>query len=464
PLLGLRIAIKDNICTRNFPTTCASNMLKDFQPGYNATVVDILEQSGAIIVGKTNLDEFGMGSSNIHSAFGPVINPAYANWLDGRPVGESLPPTPSGQDRVAGGSSGGSAAAVKSGQCFAALSTDTGGSTRLPAAYCGVAGFKPSYGLLSRWGVIPFADSLDTVGIISEKAADIHKVFKHVSKFDEKDPTCVPLGIRLRAENFTSRYTDRFAPRNSSTNQVSLGRLRIGIPHEYFPAELNPSLLKSFRAILENLKSRGATLFSVSLPHTPYALSAYYVLASAEASSNLARYDGVRYGYPQTNRARTADVYAESRTEGFGLEVQKRVILGTHALTADAYDNYYLQAQRIRRHVCDDFDRVFRSPNLCQESLEECEESHAPQGPHVDVLLHLSAIQTAPRVSEVSSQGIEAYVQDALTVPASLAGVPALSVPIGLAEDGWPIGASVVGQWGHDELVLRVGETLMERG
>ncbi|KAF8579950.1 amidase signature enzyme [Ramaria rubella] len=460
PLGGLSVAVKDNICTRALPTTCSSVMLKDFQPGYNATVVDLLEREGAYIIGKTNCDEFGMGSLNVHSAFGSVINP-FQTGLDG-------PPWAHREQRSAGGSSGGSAAAVASKQCFAALSTDTGGSTRLPASYCGVVGLKPSYGLLSRWGVISFADSLDTVGIIASRVHDVRRIFDVVSHFDEKDPTSIPQDLRARARRLCSHQVEKSIV--SVPGTLSLQGLRIGIPQEYFPAELQPSSLQPFRQTLVYLQKLGASLIPVSLPSTPYALSAYYVLASAEASSNMARYDGVRYGtYVSppvgTDKTRTANVYAHSRSHGFGREVQKRILLGTYALTADAFDNYFLQAQRLRTLVRADFDRVFRIPNVLYANSTPPPPDSSSSTPNtspygVDVLLHPSTIRTAPRLSEAFTQGIETYVQDVLTVPASLAGVPAMSIPAGHGEDGWPVGVSVVSQWGCEEMVLRVGEVV----
>ncbi|KIJ55482.1 hypothetical protein M422DRAFT_199712 [Sphaerobolus stellatus SS14] len=449
-LSGVPIAIKDNICTENLPTTCASDMLKDFNAKYDATVVGLLKQAGARIIGKTNCDAFGMGSLNLQSAFGPVINP-FQSSTDSKPWTER-------EQRSAGGSSGGSAAAVASKQASAALGTDTGGSIRLPASYCGVVGFKPSYGLLSRWGVVSYADSLDTVGIIASNVQDTKAVFDVVSQYDSKDPTSIPPEFRDEAATLCSDAIGNAISRTSG----SLSGLRIGIPQEYFPTELDPSLITSLRRVLEKMKSMGATLVPVSLPSTLYALSAYYVLASAEASSNMARYDGVTYGtyVPPSmyvNKNKTADVYAYTRSAGFGREVRKRILMGTYALTADAFDNYYLQAQKLRNLVRADFNKVFRVPNV----LDAISEIRAETSFYdIHVLLHLSAIRTAPPLEEAASQSLEAYVQDTLTVPASLAGLPAMSIPAGLGVDGWPLGVSVVGQWGCDEMVLRVGEVI----
>ncbi|KII86058.1 hypothetical protein PLICRDRAFT_178347 [Plicaturopsis crispa FD-325 SS-3] len=446
PLDGLAVAVKDNISTADMPTTCASAMLSEYTPPFDATVVQLLRTAGADIVGKTNCDEFGMGSMNTHTIHGPVVNPFSST-----------------ERRSAGGSSGGSAAAVASGMCDVALATDTGGSTRLPAAYCGIVGLKPSYGLISRWGVVSFADSLDCVGVMARDVAGVQRVFDKLNVYDARDPTAAPPPIRAQAVAIKTPWSEA----------QSLAGLRIGIPQEYFPSTLSaPSLLPTalasnhpLRHVLRSLQQRGAQLVSVSLPSTAYALSAYYVLASAEASSNLARFDGVQYGLhvdaeADADNRKTADVYARTRSQGFGREVRKRVLLGTYALTAGAFDNYFLQAQRVRACVKADFDRVFRDPNVLGPS-----SSAAAPADGVDVLLHPSAIGTAPVLDDAGGDGgdgLSAYVQDVLTVPASLAGLPALTVPAGLGEDGWPVGVSVVGQWGCDAGVLDVGRAVEE--
>ncbi|KJA23504.1 hypothetical protein HYPSUDRAFT_137633 [Hypholoma sublateritium FD-334 SS-4] len=446
PLSGLTIAVKDNIATTTLPTTCSSDMLRDFVSPFDATVIRLLQESGADIIGKTNLDEFGMGSLNVNSIHGPVRNP--------------FDPSSTLEGRSAGGSSGGSAAAVAAGMCNAALGTDTGGSVRLPASYCGVFGLKPSYGLISRWGVVSYADSLDCVGILASELNTMQRVFNSVAKYDSMDPTSAPTEIRLSASNFASKVM--------SSKGTTLNGLRIGIPQEYFPKEVSPDILDRVRGVVTQLKERGATIIPVSLPSTSYALSAYYVLASAEASSNLARYDGVQYGsYVKpgldTDKTKTAQIYARSRATGFGPEVQKRILLGTYALSADAFDNYFLQAQRIRQVIKDDFNRIFRIPNYFSDS--PCHPNEI--SPTIDVLLHPSAIRTAPLLTE-SRSNLNSYVQDVLTVPASLAGLPALSVPIpgplgnvgGGSSHSWPIGISIVGQWGTDDMVLAIGKAL----
>ncbi|KAG8769774.1 Trimeric GatFAB AmidoTransferase(AdT) complex subunit [Ceratobasidium sp. 428] len=422
------------------PTTCSSKILQDFHPPYDATCVRLLKEAGASIAGKTNCDEFGMGSLNVYSAHGPVVNPLSRD----------------DEPRSAGGSSGGSAAAVAAQMCFAALGTDTGGSIRLPAAYCGVVGLKPSYGMISRWGVVSYADSLDCIGVLASTVADAKTVHDAVSRYDTRDPTSVPEDLRQSAHAASEARLDSFSPASGPFSGIT-----IGIPQEYFPAELDQTTLAPFRTLLSNLVQRGAKLVSVSLPSTSYALSAYYVLASAEASSNLSRYDGIRYGLrvdvPEgTDLKYAGNAYTATRSAGFGPEVKRRILLGTYALSADAFENYFLQAQRVRALVRNDFNKIFgkRAPNLLQPS------SQPPTTEGIDVLLHPSAIRTAPPLSSANESSIDAYVQDVLTVPASLAGLPALSVPYDKDADGWPLGVSVVGQWGYDAVVCHVGEAI----
>ncbi|KAH9987500.1 amidase signature domain-containing protein [Russula vinacea] len=429
----MTIAVKDNICTKNMPTTCSSAMLRDFRSPFDATVVHLLSTSGATIIGKTNCDEFGMGSLNVHSVHGPVVNP-YQHPL-------SAVDWHARERRSAGGSSGGSGAAVAAGMCDAALATDTGGSVRLPASYCGVIGLKPSYGLISRWGVVSFADSLDCVAVVGKDVTSASRVFDVLSVYDEKDPTAARPVTREKARELCSEHL-------TSLSSGDLTELRIGIPQEYFPTSVDSSIVSPFRRVVRALKNRGATVLPVSLPNTCYALSAYYVIASAEASSNLARYDGVQYGLhiplPPDSVARSpGELYAHSRTAGFGAEVKRRILLGTYALTADAFDNYFLQAQRLRQCIRDDFMRVFRVPNPLARSA-------TPNEAGVHILLHPSAVRTAPHLDE--QDGLNAYTQDVLTVPASLA--------VGDEGDGWPLGVSVVGQWGCEPMVLAVGAAI----
>ncbi|PFH50308.1 hypothetical protein AMATHDRAFT_75710 [Amanita thiersii Skay4041] len=445
PLWGRGIAIKDNICTADMPTTCSSKMLRDFTSPFDATVVKLLREAGADILGKTNCDEFGMGSLNINSVHGPVINPLSVGA--GADAGA--------EPRSAGGSSGGSAAAVAAGMCFGSLGTDTGGSIRLPASYCGVVGLKPSYGLLSRWGVVSFADSLDCVGVLAKNVQDAKAIFDVLNVYDDKDPTAVSDEIRKRADE---RTRERMSVWNRGSE--SLQGLRIGVPQEYFPSDMAPFILERVGHVISGLQALGAEVVPVSMPSTSYALSAYYVIASAEASSNMARYDGVEYGMqvrppPGADMTKTARVYSHTRSGGFGREVQKRILLGTYALTADAYDNYFLQAQKVRQLVKDDFDKVF----VVADQRGGRQSGEKDGG--VDVLIHASAIRTAPNMrGDGGDVGLTTYVQDVLTVPASLAGVPAINAYGGIGDDGFPVGVSVVGQWGSEASVLRVCEII----
>ncbi|KAL0576231.1 Trimeric GatFAB AmidoTransferase(AdT) complex subunit [Marasmius crinis-equi] len=444
PLQWTTVAVKDNICTADMPTTCSSAMLKNFTSPFDATVVKLLKNAGADIVGKTNCDEFGMGSMNTHSIHGPVVNPFQA------PDSTNSIPWANREKRVAGGSSGGSAAAVAADMCDIALATDTGGSIRLPASYCGVVGLKPSYGLISRYGVVSYADSLDCVGIMAKSIFQVRRAFDILDVADSNDPTSVSKHLRDSA----SIMLQDSSPLNRSSPS-ELNQLRIGVPREYFAQELTPVVRHSVRKALEAFQKLGAQIVPVSLPSTSYALSAYYVLASAEASSNLARYDGIEYGLrvtppPGSDTTKTSNVYSHTRSQGFGEEVRKRILLGTYALTADAFDNYFLQAQKVRQLVRNDFDRVFRWSNL------RVATSTSEEDVGVDVLIHPSAIRTAPPLSSEGSRSLDTYLQDVLTVPASLAGLPALNVPVPV-DDGWPIGISIVGQWGCDRLVMDLG-------
>lgn len=455
PLQDWSISVKNNICTLDMPTSCSSNMLLDYVSPFEATAVQLLRQSGANVVAKTNCDEFGMGSSNLFSVHGPVINPE----------------SQIGQERVAGGSSGGAAAGVACGASRIALASDTGGSIRTPAAYCGVYGLKPSYGLISRWGLVAYADSLDTVGLIGSQVQDIRTSFKTISQYDIKDPTSVTTKLRHRSKEESNRTMERI-----SVDNGPLSGLRVGVPQEFFPVELHTDMIPPLRNCLARLKTMGAELISVKLPSIPFALSAYYVLASAEASSNLAKYDGIRYGHrnnpdppvsppkkpsmrylstPLVSR-RSPLVFLEhiskTRSEGFGKEVQKRILLGTYCLTSDLFDNYFLQAQRVRSMIRQDFDRVFRVANVLIQSQEETSNG-------VDILITPSTVNIAPTLQEAAKMGIEAYTQDLLTVPASLAGLPAMSIPAGRVR-GMPVGVTLTSQWGCEEVVFKVASTL----
>jgi len=389
--------------------------------------VQRLRASGAIIAGKTNLDEFGMGSHSLNSHFGPVQQ---ENGVS------------------AGGSSGGSALAVGTGQCWAALGTDTGGSVRLPAAYTGTVGFKPSYGLLSRWGVVAYANSLDTVGILSSSVSAAKTIFSTLNAHDSKDPTSLTPSSHHKIAALSSRR------RNSP--------LRVGVPLEYNPTTLSPTIRTSWLSALNHLQTHhSATLHPVTLPTTPLALSAYYILAPAEASSNLAKYDGVRYGTRSAGSdAANGVLFSKTRAQGFGAEVRRRILLGAYSLSSEAIENYFLLAQRVRRLVQRDFDRVFAVGNVLHgDDGGKGDADAKEQEEGVDVIVCPTAPSLPPTVEEVQRQSaVEGYVNDVFTVPASLAGLPACSVPWEV--EGRTTGIQVMGQFGDDELVLDVASLL----
>ncbi|KAI9022503.1 glutamyl-tRNA amidotransferase [Hyaloraphidium curvatum] len=452
---GIPIAVKDNFSTMQLATTCASGMLRDYRGAMDAAAVELLEDAGAVIIGKTNMDEFAMGSMGVHSFFGPCINPFNAH-----PPSSLTEAGSTSAKRVAGGSSSGSAAAVAVGMAFAALGSDTGGSVRLPAAFCGVFGFKPSYGRISRWGLIAYANTLDTVGILAKSVRDCRTVYDVLNRYDPRDPTSSYVLHHLHEPRRLASPSDPSKP---------LAGVRIGIPLEYRPQELSPTMLRRWSRAAYVLEDLGAECVSVSLPHTKLALPAYYVLAPAEASSNLARFDGVRYGYrsergegsvsgddlPLQNNLRPAGaMYADTRTEGFGEEVKRRIMLGTFVLREDAYNSYFLHAQKYRRLVKKDFDDVFRMPNPLDESPQTPADS-----PKIDILLTPAAVGTAPILEDVRSRRnpVEEYVNDVMTIPASLAGLPALVFPFGSSrEDGFPIGLQLLSQYGDEEYLFDV--------
>ncbi|RDW62229.1 glutamyl-tRNA(Gln) amidotransferase subunit A [Coleophoma cylindrospora] len=366
------------------------------------------------------MDEFGMGSHSLNSFFGPVVN------------GSSLTPALS-----AGGSSGGSAVAVQMGQVFAALGTDTGGSVRLPAAYTGQCGFKPSYGRVSRWGVIPYANSLDTVGFLGQSVADVYKVFGKANRADDRDPSCISSGTRNRS----ARSWRRKRARNPMAGaKWDLSEVKIGVPVEYNIEELDPAVRTAWKKVLEVLKEQGCRIVPVSLPMTKHALSAYYVIAAAEAMSNLAKYDGVRYGSRTGPSDNAGDVlYSETRGQGFGNEARRRILLGSYTLSSEAIDNYFLKAQKVRRLVQRDFDRVFKLPNPLRDDqqfdISDLDESIAMDnklGPsQVDYIVCPTAPTLPPKIQDVLKQTpIHSYMNDVFTVPASLAGLPAISIPV----------------------------------
>ena len=406
PLHGIPVAVKDNICVEGLPTTCASKMLENFIPPYNATAWEKLRAAGCVLLGKTNLDEFAMGSTTENSAFHPTRNPRDLT-------------------RVPGGSSGGSAAVVAAEEAPFSLGSDTGGSIRQPAAFCGVVGMKPTYGTVSRYGLIAFASSLDQIGPMTKTVADNAMVLDAIIGHDRRDTTSVkreytPMGRELHA---------------------GVRGLRVGLPKEMFAEGLSDDVCKAVMNAAKTLESLGASVVEVSLPSLSYALPAYYVLSSAEASSNLARFDGVRYGHRAAEYADLEELYVRSRSEGFGAEVKRRILLGTYTLSAGYFDAYYKKALQVRTLVIRDFDRVF----------ETC-----------DCLLGPVAPTTAYRLGEKTVSPLEMYLGDIHTVPVNIAGIPALSMPCGVDRDGLPVGLQLMGKTFSEPTLYRVGQALEE--
>jgi aspartyl-tRNA(Asn)/glutamyl-tRNA(Gln) amidotransferase subunit A len=408
PLDGIPIAVKDLYCTRGVLTTAASHILDGFHPPYESTVTDKLWQSGAVMLGKANLDEFAMGSSNTTSCYGPVENP----W---RRLGDNRPLVP-------GGSSGGSAAAVAARAALAATGTDTGGSIRQPASFCGIVGLKPTYGRCSRWGVIAYASSLDHPGPLTRAVRDAAIMLRAMSGHDPKDSTSAPVAV----PDFEAALTR------------DIRGLRIGIPREYRIDGMPPEIESLWQRGVDWLRDAGAEPVEISLSMTKYALPAYYIIAPAEASSNLARYDGVRFGL-RVEGDTLDDLYELTRAAGFGAEVRRRVLIGTYVLSAGYYDAYYLKAQRVRTLITRDFVTAFE---------------------RVDCILTPTAPSAAFAIGEKTEDPIAMYLNDVFTVPANLAGVPAIAVPVGLSGDGLPLGLQIIGRAFDEETVLRVGEVL----
>ncbi|HSS03313.1 MAG TPA: Asp-tRNA(Asn)/Glu-tRNA(Gln) amidotransferase subunit GatA [Kofleriaceae bacterium] len=401
PLAGVPIALKDVLVTRGLATTAASKILRGWIPPYDACVVEKLRAAGAIVIGKVNCDEFAMGSSTENSAYKPTRNP----WNIGR---------------VPGGSSGGSSAAVAAGLCPASLGTDTGGSIRQPAAFCGVVGLKPTYGRVSRWGVVAFASSLDQVGPLTRTVADAALVLQTIAGFDPRDSTSLDAPVPPYAEAVVPQGGD-------------IRGLRVGLPQEYFEAmddDVRAGLVRTVQALIE----RGAETVDLSLPHTKLALPAYYLVAPAEASSNLARFDGVRYGQ-RVEAPDLGDMYARTRGAGFGPEVKRRIMLGTYALRSGYYDAYYKKAQQVRTLIKRDFDRAFR---------------------YCDVIL-TPTTPTAAFAFGAKTSPLDMYMGDVFTLSCNLAGLPGISVPCGLTADGLPIGAQLLGQPLDEITLLRAG-------
>lgn len=404
-LAGVPILHKDIFCTRGVKTSCGSRMLDNFIAPYDATVVDRLAAAGAITLGKTNMDEFAMGSSNENSFYGPVANPWHA-------------------DHVPGGSSGGSAAAVAAGLVPAATGTDTGGSIRQPAAFCGVTGIKPTYGRVSRYGMIAFASSLDQGGCFARSAADCAAVLGSMAGFDARDATSV----------------ERDVPDYSAALNGDIQGLRIGLPREYFAEGLQAESRAVIEQAIAELKGLGAEIVDIDLPHTELAVSTYYVVAPAEASSNLARYDGVRYGYRCADPVDLDDLYTRSRGEGFGREVQRRIIIGAYVLSAGYYDAYYLKAQKTRRLIANDFAAAFDNVDLIAAPVTQ-----AP----------------AFRIGEKADDPVSMYLNDVYTLPASLAGIPGMSVPAGFV-DGLPVGLQLLAPWFEEARLLNAGHAFQQ--
>ena len=411
PLAGIPIGIKDLFCTAGVQTTAGSNILKGFTPQYESTVSGKLLADGAVMLGKLNMDEFAMGSSNETSAFGKVISPWHAHGSDGQPIAGDLVP---------GGSSGGSAAAVAARIVAGATGTDTGGSIRQPASFVGIAGIKPTYGRCSRWGVVAFASSLDQAGPMARTVEDCALLLTSMCGHDPKDST----SLNVAVPDFAAALTG------------DLRGKRIGVPKEYRLDGIDPTIAALWDQGLEWLKAAGATVVDVSLPHTKYALPVYYIIAPAEASSNLARYDGVRYGLRVTPPGgNLADMYEATRAAGFGHEVQRRIMIGTYVLSAGFYDAYYTQAQKVRTLIAQDFDAAW---NVC------------------DLLLTPTA-PSAAFAFGAKADPLAMYLNDVFTVPASLAGLPAMSVPAGLSADGLPLGLQIIGRPMDEVGVLDAG-------
>ncbi len=404
PLAGVPVGIKDVMVTRGVRTTAGSKILENFIPPYDCTAVARLEAAGAIVLGKLNCDEFAMGSSNENSAYGPVRNPH-------------------DKSRVTGGSSGGSAAAVAAGMAVATLGSDTGGSIRQPASFCGVVGLMPTYGRVSRYGLIAFASSLDHIGPLTRTVKDAAIMLRVIAGHDPLDSTSAGVPV----------------PDYEADLAKPVSGLKMGIPKEYFGEGLDPEVRAAVEAGIDKLRSAGCEIVPISLPHTTYAIPTYYVIATAEASANLARFDGVRYGHRSTSARTLAEMYRRSRDEGFGPEVKRRIMLGTYALSSGYYDAYYLKAQRVRTLLTRDFQETFTK---------------------VDAIVTPTAPTPAFKLGEKADDPLAMYLADIYTVTADLAGVPGISVPCGKSSSGLPIGLQVLGRHFDESTVLRVGQAV----
>ena len=400
-LTGIPLSIKDLICTKGVRTTCGSKMLNNYIPTYNATVYEKLLEQNIVTLGKVNMDEFAMGSSNETSYFGPVRNP------------HDL-------ERVPGGSSGGSAASVAANMCAASLGSDTGGSIRQPASFCGVVGLKPTYGRVSRYGLVAFASSLDQIGPITKNVEDCAILLQAISGYDEKDSTSVNIEVPDYLKDL---------------KKECLKGLKIGVPKEYFIAGINEEVEKCIKHLLNILEKEGAEIIEISLPHTEYAVATYYIIAPAEASSNLARYDGVKFGYRAENYEDLLDMYKKTRAEGFGDEVKRRIMIGTYALSSGYYDAYYLKAAKVRNLIKQDFQNAFNV---------------------VDVIMCPVSPTTAFKIGEKIDNPLDMYLNDIFTIPVNLAGLPGLSLPAGKDSNNLPIGLQIIGNYFQEKKLLNI--------
>jgi aspartyl-tRNA(Asn)/glutamyl-tRNA(Gln) amidotransferase subunit A len=398
PLLGIPVAVKDNMCTAGVKTTCASKILAGFTPPYDATVVARLKNAGAVLCGKPNMDEFAMGSSTENSGFFITRNP----W---------------DLERIPGGSSGGSAAAVAAGECIAALGSDTGGSIRQPAACCGVVGLKPTYGRVSRYGLVAFASSLDQIGPITKDVKDCAIMLNAIAGRDVRDSTSADIPV----------------PDFTQTLKKDVKGMKIGLPKEYFIEGMDAEVDKAVRESVRTLEGLGAKIVEISLPHTDYAIATYYILATSEASSNLARYDGVKYGYRTPSPRDLMELYMKTRAEGFGAEVKRRIMLGTYALSAGYYEAYYKKGQQVRTLIKRDFEEAFKK---------------------VDVVATPTSPTAAFKIGEKTTDPLQMYLSDIFTISVNLAGIPGISVPCGFTASGLPIGLQLLGRHFDEAAVL----------
>jgi aspartyl-tRNA(Asn)/glutamyl-tRNA(Gln) amidotransferase subunit A len=404
PLAGVPMAVKDNICTKNMPTTCASKMLENFKPPYNATVVDKLEEAGALILGKLNMDEFAMGSTTETSYFGQTRNPWDFN-------------------KSPGGSSGGAAAAVASGEAFYTLGSDTGGSIRQPCSFCGVTGIKPTYGRVSRYGLIAYASSLDQIGPIATTAKDCQAILKMIEGWDVKDSTSVK---PIDAKGFTVQ-----------SEELPLKGLKVGIPENYMKTGIDPEVRKAILATARSFEMLGANCEEFPMPIVEYAIPAYYIIASAEASSNLSRYDGIKYGFRPENFDDLSDLYLKARSQGFGMEVKRRIMLGAFTLSSGYYDAYYKKALQVKNLIKQAFDKAFGQYH---------------------VLLGPTAPDPAPRLGESLKDPLKMYLGDICTVSVNLAGLPSITAPCGFSQEGMPIGLQLIGKAFDENTLFKVVE------